>query len=141
LSAYYTASAGPIPLVATGLGTNGPTPPIQCDHYNSPTIANGATTALASPISTGDAIVICGVTISFQGAPSAGTIFIAWNGLLNCTGTQYAAGYNAYTSASTPQTYSVPFQERGYTPGIYPCFNNGSGVSVFVSVSYASVRL
>jgi hypothetical protein len=145
LNAEYTASSAPCPFVATGLGSNGPTPPIVCDRNAIQVVASGsAPVSIASlgPILAGDTIVICGLTISTNGTTSAGTFGILWaNSAANCT-TAIASTWGEYVTANTPQLFTVLVPQRAYFPQStpYPCFQNSSGASAEISISYASVH-
>jgi hypothetical protein len=141
LSAWYTASAAPIPLVSSGLGTNGPSSPINCDENAIQGVLTGATTSIGSvgPVNTGDTIVICSWSISFNGATSAGSVSLNWAGSAACSPT--FPSWQIYTTASTPQTIVIPVSQRG--PNLaheYPCLVNSSGATVEVSISFASVH-
>ena len=84
---------------------------------------------------------MCGATISFNGAPSAGSVQIYYTSTSACTAGG-ALSWEAYTTSSSPQIISVPIQIRPFLTSIGPylCFNNNSGVSAIVSISYASVH-
>lgn len=144
LSAWYTASAGPCPLISPGLGTNGASSPINCDRDAIQLVLNGVATNIGGigPVLSGDAIIICGFTISFNGATAGGTASIIWTGNFSCGAPSGGTSWQINTTVNTPQLLIVPLQQR--TPGInttnFPCFSNGSGVSATISISYASVH-
>jgi hypothetical protein len=143
LAAWYNATSGPVPTALSGLGTNGPTSPIICDHDAvSGTIANTATgSLLISPINTGDQIVICSFTVSFNGATAAGTWQIGFwfNG--SCGGGGGSPQITELTTASTPQTLPIPMILKASNPVFeFPCLTNNSGASMVVSASFASVH-
>ena len=140
ISAWYTASAAPCPLFGSGLGTNGPSSPILCDRNSFTTSTGAGGSLLLAPLETGDTVVVCGATLSFNGAPSAGNVQIYYAATIGCTPS--SASWYAYTTSSTPQILPVTVQIRPFaTSGTpYLCFNNNSGVNVVVSFSYASVH-
>jgi len=142
LSAWYTASAAPIPLVSSGIGSNGPSSPINCDHNAVSTVSSAATINLGSitPINTGDTIVLCAFTISFVAAPSTGGVLITWATATNCS-TTTSSSWAADTTSNTPQLFTVLIQQRTSSPSFpIPCFSNTAGVTAVVSASYASVH-
>lgn len=143
ITAWYTASAAPIAYAASGLGTNGATAPIVCDHSVATTIAASANGLLTpgAPLATGDVFVICNATVSFNGAASAGTVDIFWDSSASCV--SGVVTWESYTTANTPQYFPVPITQRSLngSPFLYPCFGNLSGASAIVTISYASVQL
>lgn len=141
ISAWYTASASPIPLVSAGLGTNGPSSPINCDQNAIQAGLTAATTSIGSvsPIQTGDTVVICAFSISFNGATSTGTVSLQWSSSTACSTT--FPTWQIYTTSSTPQTIPVPVPQRGPNTGHeYACLVNNSGATVEIAVSWASVH-
>ena len=142
ISAWYTASAAPIPLVTPGLGSNGPTSPVVCDQAAIANITTGSTNSVLNPTNTGDTVVICGFSVSFNGATSAGSLVFefATSGL-GCTSPSDV--WAAYTTASTPQIFVVPNSIRSSAPAIRPyfCIVNSSGATANISLSWASVHL
>jgi hypothetical protein len=142
VSAWYTASAGPVSYVAAGIGSNGPSSPITCDQSTTFFgILSGGTGGgpAIEPLQTGDTVVICGFQWSFNGATSAGFLEIEWAPAGTCTGA--TVNWQAYTTANTPQIFTVPLQQRSTVlANQSPCFVNGSGATASVSVSWASVH-
>lgn len=142
LSAWYTASSAPIPTVSSGLGTNGPSSPINCDQNVFQSVATGTTANIggAGPIQVNDVVAVCGFTISFNGATSAGSVSLAWSSSSACTPGPFNSWF-IYTTASTPQTIVVSNPQRGVNiSNEYPCLVNSSGATVEVSLSFASVH-
>ena len=139
VSAWYTAQAGPCPLFGSGVGSNGPSSPLLCDTSTSNFITNGTTTNIVQPLNAGDTTGICGMTISFQAAPSNGTLQLGQAPSSSCSAPNTT--WEIYTSAGTPLVISVPFAERssGQPLQQYWCFTNNSGVEITVSYTYASV--
>lgn len=141
INAWYTAISGPSAFAAPAIGTAGPTAPVTCDQSLATTVGSGATSSIATQLNTGDAVVICGMSVSFAAAPSAGQLIIEY-GAAGCATLQSFASWEVLTSATTPIEFAVPYAIRnGNFPRQDPCLINGSGVSVVVSVSYASVHL
>ena len=141
ISAWYSASSAPIAYAPSGIGSNGPTAPPVCDlDAVAVGIATGTTgPSNASPRSPGDLVLVCGFTISFNGTPSTGSISLVWSASGACTSAPVT--WEAYTAASTPQLFNVLLPQRGPNSTLqYPCVLNSSGVSVDISVSYASVH-
>ena len=141
LSAWYTASASPIPLYSAGLGSNGPTSPIICDRNALVSITTGTTADIAGPLLTNDTVVICSFTVTFPAAPSTGNVIVEW-GTTNSCGTVTGPSWESYTSATTPVFLPVSVQQRSPFNSTYPyaCFVNNSGGGVIASFSYASVH-
>lgn len=141
VSAWYTASSAPISYVPSGLGTNGPTPPIVCDVDNQISIPTGTTVLIAGPLNSGDRVILCGFTVSFNGATSTGNVEIAWSAT-NACGTLTSPSWAMFTTSATPQTLSSDVQQRTNFPvgDPYACVTNSSGATVFLSASYASVH-
>jgi hypothetical protein len=146
LSAWYTASAAPIPLVPTGLGSNGPSAPIVCDQTAIQTISTGNTSFTgAGPIQSTDTVVLCAFTISFAQAPTSGSLGISWApAASSCALGGSPNTWQAFTTSATPQLFTVLLQQRssGLVAGgdQYACFSNASGVNATISISYASVH-
>jgi len=142
ITAQYTAQANGCSPVAAGLGTNGSASPITCDQ-NAFVVVTGSSTGtlLASPTATGDTLIICAMTWSFNAATGAGQLGLAWTSTSACTGGS-SGGWNAYTTASTPQFLVIPMSQRSVSSALapYPCANNSSGANALVSISYASVH-
>jgi hypothetical protein len=141
LSAQYTASAAPCPLVSSGLGSNGPEAPIVCDRNALVSITTGSTAEIAGPLVTGDTVVICAWTLSFNGATSAGNVTIEWGTSAACSSVTGPSWY-IYTTSATPQVLAVAVPQRSPFNATYPyaCLLNASGASGVFSFSYASVH-
>ena len=141
-SAWYSASSGPVGPATGSLGTGGLTSPVTCDQSTEVQAAT-STTGLAgpAPINSGDTIVVCSMTGSFNGATSAGSLNFQWGG--SSCGSLVGA-YLAYTTSGTPQSYPIPTQLRSYSGvgGVrnYLCLNNTSGATASVLISWASVH-
>lgn len=142
ISAWYSSSSGPIPFTPTGLSSAGAAPPIVCDQSAIADVLTSTTGhvgngALNQP---GNTYVICGMTISFRAATSAGTIILAWAADTTCAGA--TVGWESWTAAGTPQTFSTSYPLRTSVPGQQvPCVINTSGAELFITISGASVRL
>lgn len=138
VNAWYKASSAPIPFAPNALGSNGATSPIVCDHTAYQSIGTGSTGSPFSIINTGDVIVICGFSLSFNGATSAGNVQLGWSAS-GCPAT--VTTWESYTTASTPQFISVPFQQRSSSPSTadIPCVANNSGATVYIDLNYASI--
>lgn len=143
VSAWYTAISGPTAFAAPAIGSAGPTSPVQCDLNTIGTYASGAigsSAVMAQPINRTDSVVICGMTVSFNGAASAGSIRVAY-GTSVCASASNTT-FQAYTTANTPQILNVPYPQRNaFVANNTPCFFNTSGASAEVSISYASVHV
>jgi hypothetical protein len=143
LSATYSASAAPIPIVSTGLGTFGPSPPIVCDQNSIQSVATGNTATIGNigPYFAGDTIVICSFSIAFNAATTTGQVSLNWGTSVACS-TLSGATWEAFTTASSPQFISVPVTQRSFIPATssFPCFQNSSGAFAVISISYASVH-
>ena len=140
MSAWYTASAAPIPTLPPALGSNGPTAPVACDKLGSFTVTNGSTTLAVSPILPGDTLVICSATLSFAAATSTGSIQLEW-GATGCT--SLTAGWLMETTSSSPQALPIPGPLRtppGSPAGQFVCMVNNSGATAVFALSYASVH-
>jgi hypothetical protein len=142
VSAWYSASSAPISFFAPGIGSNGAASPAVCDQsVISGGIATGTTGfSGVSPRTAGDTVILCGFTISFNGATSAGALTLAWFTSSSCA-TGGLVTWQEYTTASTPQLFSVPITQRSFgTPDQTLCVVNNSGASVEVSFAFASVH-
>jgi hypothetical protein len=144
ISAWYTGQATAIAALPPALGSNGPSSPPSCDQNASVQVLNAATAALVGGSTGTSTTIICGFTISFQGAPTTGTMTLAWSATTGCASS--VSSWNSYTTSSTPQTLPFPGFTQRNTLGSYsastrqtPCFTNNSGVTVFVNTSYAEV--
>lgn len=138
LSAWYSAQSGPCPVFGSGLSTNGQTSPVLCQANMVISVATGTTALLAAPVNTGDTLVICGFTISFQAAPSSGTVQLIAAPSNACT--SFATGpWESYTSTNSDLDLIVPIQQF-FAAGSYACLINSSGVTALVSFGYASVH-
>lgn len=144
ISAWYTAISGPVPFAAPAFGTAGPTAPINCDLNYSFAVPNTNIVLVANPVATGDTVVICGMSVSFNGATSAGTIALEWGNSSSsgCGSLSSPPSWDAFTTSSTPQYLNVNYQQRSPTVGHnFGCIVNNSGASAEVAISYASVHL
>lgn len=144
ISAWYTAVSGPSAFAAPALGSTGPTSPVTCDQTaTSLTVPNGTNAAIVAPQNTGDAVVICGMTLTFSAAPSAGQVTIKYAATGACSPlTQPIPSWEILTSSTTPVFLSVPYAIRNYnSPNQTPCLLNNSGVNVVASVAFASMHL
>jgi hypothetical protein len=143
VTATYSGSAAPIPIVSTGLGTFGPSPPIVCDQNAIQSVTSGSTASIGNvgPYYSGDAIVICSFSISFFGATTAGQVALDWSISVACS-TLSGQTWAAFTTANTPQFFSVPIPQRSFIPATrsFPRLTNSSGSVAIVSISYASVH-
>jgi hypothetical protein len=145
LSAQYTASAAPCPLFGSGLGTNGPSSPINCDQLATQSVASGSQTVIggAKPVQAGDVVVICAFSLSFNGATVNGTLQISYaTSIANCAANISTVTWNMFTTANTPQTFAVPQQVRStQVAQQYPCLVNASGAVAYINISWASVHI
>lgn len=142
-SAYFSEISGPISSAAAAVGTNGPTSPIACDQNAGAPVSTGTTLFLGpQPLNTGDVVVVCSTTVSFNGATAAGSLIFEWSASSACTAPFTA--YINYTNASTPQTYTIPTQLRGLNntaaTANFLCVNNTSGSTASFLLSYASIH-
>lgn len=138
VSAWYTASAAPIPYTPPAIGSTGPASPIQCDQFQTASVlANGSFTSIATSSTRGFAI--CGFTISFTGATSTGGVQVGWGTSGACSGGVYP--WFIATQASTPQAFTVGsglgamFQLSTHGSGI--CVDNHSGSGLEIAIWYA----
>jgi len=138
LNAQYTAISTGCPIASSGLGSNGDASPIVCDHNNVVAVSPGTVGEISGPINIGDTFVICGFMISFASAPSTGTVALGASSSSACS--TYSIPWEMYTSAGTPVVVPILIQQTLIPSADYACFANNSGVSVFVSYSYASVH-
>ena len=143
LSAWYNASAGPIGFTPAAIGSNGPTSPISCDQNITASITTGSGWSQAGPGPNiaGQALVVCGMTLTFNGATSAGSVLSGFSTVSGCTSP--VTTWDGLTTANTPQYLAVPLTQRVFiqSEGNWFCINNTSGATVVVSTSYASVQL
>lgn len=140
LNAQYTASATGCSFVPTGVGSNGPTAPINCDLSYVFSNGTGTTAAIVTPINAGDTIIICGLTVSFAGATSSGLFAVAWATTTGCSSLS-GPSWEIVTESNTPQIVIDPVAQRAPNSGrSVACVSNSSGVSVTVAISYASVH-
>jgi len=141
LNAEYTAQANGCSAISSGLGSNGAASPIVCDQNLSTIVPSAGTGNIVGGISAGQTIVICNAVVSFQAAPSNGTVLMEWAAVVGCT-TPLDASWEAYTSAATPVYITIPMAQRSPFPASLPfaCLVNNSGVSLIVSVSYARIQ-
>lgn len=142
ISAWYTASAAPISAFPPAYGSNGSSSPISCDQNAAASVNNSTTVALLGSSSAATTI-LCGFTISYNGATSAGNDEVVWSLSTACTAT--VGGWDAFTTSGTPQTLFIGQTLRS-PAGPYsvshiqtPCFVNNSGATAFVSLNYAEV--
>jgi hypothetical protein len=140
LSAWYTASSGPISFTAPAMGTNGPGSPISCDQNVSVSDFTATTVNAISPLRTGDTIVVCSFSYSFIAATTTGNVTLEWSAVSGC-GTGVTSNWETYTLASTPQSNPVALSLRPPSSGENLCINNTSGATVLFNFSYASVQL
>ena len=143
VSAWYTAQAGPCSFASPALGSNGASSPISCDLTAFQAVAPGAQVQMAAPVLTGDTLVICGFSWSFNGPTSLGNITLWWaNPSPGCSGSASTVAWIGYATASTPQTFAIPFGARTPSPASLPllCAANGAGTSALLVISYASVH-
>lgn len=146
VSAWYTASAAPIPAFPSAISSNGATSPVSCDVTVALSVANGVTSKLATGAQA--AVNICSMTISLAGAPASGTVDIGWstNSLSQCAAT-LTNNWILNTTASTPQTLIFPApQNLRAPPGTsmnpqYACLTNNSGTTLEISYTYASLNV
>jgi hypothetical protein len=144
LSAWYMASAAPISAFPPALGSNGPSAPIACDQNFGAVVANGATGALVGGGTGTATTVICGFTITYNGATSAGSDSLVWSATTGCASPVF--GWTGYTTSSTPQTLIFSGLTERNPNGAFsasnrqtPCFVNASGAIANVWTSYAEV--
>jgi hypothetical protein len=142
VSAWYTASAAPIALFAAGVGSNGPASPVVCDQSTFVTAAAGVNVEIVGPTNFGDTVIICGFSISFDGATSAGMVEIGWAASAGACAASPVPNWWNNTTSSTPQTLVFPMTVRSFSTSADPlaCFVNSSGAIATVQVSYASVH-
>jgi hypothetical protein len=141
VSAQFTASASPCAFVSAGVGSTGPSAPINCDqNVAAGAIPSGATSPIVGIATTGDRLVICGFTISFSGVPSAGVVNLLFYTSSSCSSAS-TEEWTMYTTSATPQIIPVPTVVRGPVVGAqYLCVQNSSGVNIALSFSFASVH-
>jgi hypothetical protein len=140
VSAWYTASASPIPLYSAGIGSSGQTSPVVCDATGVLAISNGVTGFALSALRTGDTVVVCGFSVSFLAATSTGTLALAWASSNACA--TPTSTWILGTTSGTPQALIVPLSERSpVATWQYLCVTNNSGASAELSFSWASVHL
>jgi hypothetical protein len=140
VSAWYSASSGPVGFAAPGVGSNGPTSPPVCDQASATVITSTNTAGIiVSPRIVGQTIAVCSFDWSFNGATSAGSVALAYSTSSGCPST--STTWAAYTTSSTPQFMPVGLSQR-QPPGAGPylCAINNSGATAYLSVSYASVH-
>jgi hypothetical protein len=137
LSAWYTASAAPVPLFSSGIGSNGPTAPPVCDQATTFGVTNAAGNFLA-PTNTGDALAICAFSISFVSTPATGAVTLSWATSTACTSP--IATFQTQTTASTPQTLVFPLPQRSPSLGNGVLCVSTTGGSAEINLSYASLH-
>jgi hypothetical protein len=141
LSAEFTSGANQCPYVYSGIGSTGPSSPINCDqNVAQGAIPSGATSPIVGISATGDRLVICGFTLSFSGVPSAGVINLNFYTSSSCS-SAFTEQWTMYTTSATPQVIPVATLIRGPVIGAqYLCVQNSSGVNIALSFSFASVH-
>jgi len=144
-SAWYSASSGPASFVVPALGTYGPTSPVTCDQTSNLYNLTTATTGFLGPFpinTANDTVVICSITVSFNGATSTGDINFTWAGNNSCASPVEA--FFDYTTSGTPQTYVIPTQMHSFF-GVgsvrnFLCAANASGATVSMVINWASIK-
>jgi hypothetical protein len=112
VTAFYTALGAPISYAPSAITSTGPTAPIVCDRSFSITVAPSATSSLIGN-QPGMTFALCAVTVSFNGAVSAGTLALqefatsAAPGNTCTTSLSPGANWQIFTTANTPQLFSV----------------------------------
>jgi hypothetical protein len=140
VTAWYSSSSGPIAFAPAALGSNGPTSPIACDKQNVAAVAPVGAAVLVG--STGlMKTYACMVTISFNGATTAGALSLGEATNSNCT-TGYVAYWNMTVTANTPQLFALGSPLGSFfstvTGGNWLCVQTGTiGANATISVSYA----
>ncbi len=141
VSAWYSASSGPIQFASPGINSNGPTSPTQCDQSLTATIITTGTYSSLLADATGRPISVCGFTISFAAAPGSNTDAVQLGFGSPCgVGSLYL--WYISTTASTPQVIPVGSGQGsifriGQNAGTNLCIGNHSGASLEISLSYA----
>jgi hypothetical protein len=149
ITAYYTASASPIPYFAASIGSNGPTSPIVCDvNGNQPVVTNGTSLPLTTTPPTGYIWILCTYSIGWAGTPGTGTIGVGWAATGACTGLTSTTDWSLPTTASTPQILNFPTVNlRSSSPftgtnlNQTPCITNNSGTTLSINFTAARVAV
>lgn len=135
LSAWYSASSGPVGYATPAIGSNGPVSPPLCDQEGATAISNSATSVLGVVAFSGSTTILCGMTVSFNGATTAGNIQLGWSTTAACSSPLVL--WVSLTTANTPQTFPVTYSIRSPTPvQSFPCVINNSGTTVEFSYNY-----
>jgi hypothetical protein len=140
VTAYYSANSGPVGFSAPAIGSHGATSPVVCDNSGTSVVATGTGGVLPNIQTPTNTVVLCGFTISFGAAPTAGLVELGWSTSSACGTPTYT--WAQQTTANSPQIFSVPYSLRApsqVTP--WPCFNNTSGALVYFSYTFAQVQL
>ena len=143
-SAWYTSSSGPLSYAAPGVGTLGPSSPPICDQWSNAQVPT-ATTGWIGPepeVASTDTVVICGMTISFNGATAAGAVDFQWAVASDCSSPTQAD--LSYTTANTPQTFNISTGFRSFSGvgGVrnFLCLANTSGATASVLINWMSLH-
>jgi len=139
VSAWYSASAAPIPLFQIAQGTQGAFVPTGCDTPTFALIASASSGTLKGG-ALNSAVHICNVVITFAGTPTAtGQINIYQNAVGNGCATVSGFIQEFFTGSANPISYGSGFGATiNGSLGSDICIQNtGTGVSALVSFSYA----
>jgi hypothetical protein len=105
VNAWYTATGSPIAYAPSAFTSNGPGAPIACDKFavvtQAQSVANGV---LVSFLGGTTKAYLCQLTISFNGATTAGVINIGDGNAGACSTFGGATDWQLVVTANTPQT-------------------------------------
>lgn len=137
VTAYYSASSGPISLVTSGISAQGPSTPVTCNgNLTSTSIANASSYQFLSVTSASGAtnIVICALSVA-----GTGTGFVTFETSSNSSCTSPTPWWSANVGnagGGVGQLFNAPIS--GGSTGWF-CFLNSTGQNAIVSISYAII--
>jgi hypothetical protein len=108
ISVWYTATAGPTDVYPPAVGSNGGASLVQCDETVTSSAIPPGTILQLIPQSPAGSVFVCGGTISFSGATTAGEIDLLLGGGVNCGGVPSVDTiYAVAITASSPQLFQI----------------------------------
>jgi hypothetical protein len=144
VSAWYSAISMPIGFEPPALNSSGPASPIACDLHTTGGLGPGVNGIIVGtpPLAATSRIYICQMTISFNGATSAGEVTLSESTDAGCLTNVGVSLWQIYVTANTPQvlTFGGPVGSFfSADAGRCVMINlSAIGASVVWSVSYAT---
>lgn len=138
VTAWYSASSGPIESTNAGVSSSGAASPTVCDASKSVQVANAATATLV-PAVTNLRVVVCGYSVTTTG--TTGGPSVQFQSAVTCAGGSTVIWAMAVTANT--QIYQMGSGFGTLFPTAYGqglCFTNTSGgATAYVDVSYAQL--